>query len=155
MVVALSGGLIYLAHYQPLVPGDAGASSMTYRQGAPFSYATELINQGHIPITVQGIDAWTGLLRTTGISIGRSGLQHTGDISPRYYETFRSFSLAPGQSRAILIQNVFEGCARFAPGTSAIYESLMIRFSVLGVPRTALVTIGDNPTIEAPKSCPE
>src|SRR5438132_13155808 len=70
MAIALVAAITYLTNYQPLVRGSfEGHSDTTYRQGATFSYAISLRNDGNLPITVSAVDARTraGLLRVTGV----------------------------------------------------------------------------------------
>jgi hypothetical protein len=146
---------VYLSHYQPLTTGSTGWSSARYRQGAQFSYATELVNQGHVPITVTGIDTGSGssLLRTTGVFVGKDGSNVAGDISPRYYEPFHPFSLGPGKSRSILIQSVFDNCRPFAPGVRETFESVHVTFRALGVTNSAWVNYGRPFRINSPIHC--
>jgi len=48
-------GYAYLDHYQPLASGALGRSDTAYEDGAPFSYAYWLINQGSLPVTARSV----------------------------------------------------------------------------------------------------
>jgi hypothetical protein len=159
VAIGIVAAITFLANYQPLVPGCCrGHPETTYRQGASFSYAVSLRNDGHLPIKITGVDTDGGyaLLRTAGIYVQRDiAAAVEGNYSRDLYGPFRSFTLGAGQERGLLISNVFDDCSRFAPRTGNIYEALHVSFSVLGLPRHAWVDLGNMFTIRSPKSCPE
>lgn len=147
---------IGLARYQPLVSDVLGHSSATYREGAPFSYAFELVNRGRLPVTVTSIDRppGLGLIGIEDVLVSKTdGGFVAGDIAPRSYEPFRSFVLGPGAMRGILVRSTFGGCTNFARGNGLIYEAQQVTFRVYGVSRTAWI-----PTVPfsigSPARCP-
>ena len=88
---------IGLARYQPLVSDVLGHSSATYREGAPFSYAFELVNRGRLPVTVTSIDRppGLGLIGIEDVLVSKTdGGFVAGDIAPRSYEPFPASSSA-------------------------------------------------------------
>lgn len=158
----VASATIFLTHYQPLAPGSSGGHESTiYRQGAPFIYAVALRNNGHLPITITGVDTGdphvNSLLRTTGIYVLNSiGISTWGNnLAPNLNEAFPSFTLDPGQEQNLLIKNVFDGCSNWAPGTSENFVALHVSFSVFGFARHTWVDLG-NPmfSITSPDPCP-
>src|SRR5712691_3387077 len=96
VAIGVVASVAFLTHYQPLSPGCcAGHSDTTYRQGAPFWWAVSLRNNGHLPITITGVDTDDGyaLLRTRGIFVLRDiPSAAEGNYDPRTYEPFRPFT---------------------------------------------------------------
>ncbi len=145
--------------YQPLVVGSSqGHDATTYREGQPFSYAISLRNDGHLPVTITGIDTGDGnsLLRTTGVYVLQgASTMGTGSLKPNLGQSFPSFTLGPGQERSLLIKSVFAGCRNWSPGSSERYGALHVSFGVLGIPRHPWVDMGNFFSIAAPAACPE
>lgn len=147
---------IGLARYQPLVSDVLGHSSTTYREGAPFSYAVELVNRGRFPVTVTSIDRPSGssLIGIEDILVSKTGDAFVaGDIAPRSYEPFHSFTLGPGAMRGILVRATFGGCTKFARGNGLTFEAQDVTFRAYGVSRTAWIPIVPF-SITSPARCP-
>ncbi len=91
-----------LARYQPVASDVLGHTGTTYREGAPFSYAFDLVNRGRFPVTVTSIDRSSGvsLIGIEDVLVSKTGGAFVaGDIAPRSYEPFHSFVLGPGAMR--------------------------------------------------------
>jgi len=159
LIAAFAVGLHQASGYDPLVVGALGVGHTRYRQGEPFSYAYTLINTGRWPVTIVNLQpqpAPGGLVRITGILVSHAGaLDYGGDISPRYYEPFRPFTLHPGETRGVLIENVFDGCSAYhSPDIASVgVTGAIVAFRVYGYTREVLVPIGEI-EIPMPKVCP-
>jgi hypothetical protein len=55
----------------------------------------------------------------------------------------------------IILALRFEGCRNYSPGTSATIDSQRLEYRVLGLHRSALVSLPGRVRIDAPKTCPE
>lgn len=160
LAIGLVASAVFLTHYQPLGFGSSrGHEGTTYRQGASFSYAVSLRNNGDLPITITGVDTGDGLslLRTTGIYVlpGNSIATWGNNLTPNLNEPFQSFTLGPGQEQDLLVKNVFDGCRNYAPSTGEGFVALHVSFTILGFTRHTWVDFG-NPmfSITSPDTCP-
>ena len=162
LAVGLVASAVFLTHYQPLGFGSSGGHfGTTYRQGASFSYAVSLRNNGHLPITITGVDTGDphslSLLRTTGIYVLNSiGISRWGnDLAPNLDQPFPSFTLDPGEERNLVVKNVFDGCENYSPSTSEGFGAIHVSFRVLGVSRDTWVDLGHfGFSIASPDACP-
>ena len=159
VAILLAAIVASLVRNQPLAIGSSrGHDGTTYREGQPFSYAVSLRNDGHLPVTITGIDTGDGnsLLRTTGLYVLQgASTMGTGSLKPNLGQPFPSFTLGPGQEQNLLIKSVFAGCRNWAPGSAERYGALHVSFGVLGIPHPAWVNMGNFFSIAAPAACPE
>ncbi|HTG46152.1 MAG TPA: hypothetical protein VK646_00675 [Actinomycetota bacterium] len=157
----LIGGLILgvhgLSRYQPLTTGSLGVGRPRYREGERFDFAYTLQNTGRWSVTITGLDLPSpSLLRTTGIFVSKPGasLNDAGDTSPRFYEPFQKFTLAPHEVRGILIHNTFANCNLFHSKDVAAVGSVAesVDFQVFGYHGHQWVPVRF--AIPMPKECP-
>jgi len=154
LVIAGVAGVV-LARYQPLVSDVLGHTNTTYREGAPFSYAFDLVNRGRFPVTVTSIDppSGLGLIAIDDVLVSKTGAAIAGDTTARSYEPFHSFTLGPGAMRGILVRGRFAGCTNFARQSGPTYMAQGSTFRVYGVPRATSIPIVPF-SIMAPTTCP-
>lgn len=185
-ILVLVAGLLYLANfYQPLASGSwTGADTIApaslfvridddpfgggamwvycYKPGARFAWGTTIRNDGPLPITILGGDA--GPLRDVDISqsngfrlvdFALAPAQPPGRPDPHLAAVMTPATLQPGDEVSIWARFEEGGLAVQAGGTEWM-RSLWIRYSVLGVDRTAEVALRDGVGVEAlaSSSCP-
>lgn len=176
-ILVVGGSAVYLASYSPLKQGSeferprdvrrsstAGGLTETrleYRDGKTTTFGYMLRNAGPFKLTVtdvRGAGREPGaLLRQTGLRVLPKGTKDL-TVAPDETVAFRRLVLEPGQQKFVVIAARFGGCAEVPAGTRQAYDSLELRFRVLGVfPRKATIGLRDLVSVAAPgrRGCPE
>jgi hypothetical protein len=114
----------------PLDDSEARHVMATYADGQHLTSAYALHNAGSVGITITGFDFPTATDQSLLALIDvRVGAQLTA---------FReSFTLDAGETRTVVVRQRMHACEYFAPGSSNSWESLSVRYRVLGLNRHA------------------
>lgn len=157
-VLVFSG--VYLLRYQPLTADGGGttwvdprfatelgdftppegqsfsAYRVGYEEGRLFSYALTLYNDGPLPVTITSIGEPECRGCTFPLVFERSSVAPAGGRyqNDREHATpFRSFVLAPGAFRYVVVETRFDHCESYSAGTAVTYLSIPVGY------RTAFV----------------
>src|SRR5205807_9222524 len=135
---------------------DFEAYRLVFHDGERFEFALTMRNDGPIGVTVTGVGGGTEgtvvpFVQTHVLLADRSG-EYMYDISPGHRHRFRSFSLAPGAKRLVMVRGVLEHCSSWARGSSTDLSGLPVTYRVFGVTRHTFVFLRASVTI-TPAAC--
>lgn len=80
------------------------------------------------------------------LSDGRSSILET--------EPMRSFTLAGGERRSLVVRLRFADCEWYEPGSGSGFGGLAVRYRVLGLNRVASLRVPLEVSVESPATCP-
>jgi len=168
IVALLAGGAGVLVRSQPLragssslsPPGRQLASSdpnddrptvlVQYVDGQAVTFGFSIKNSGRWGVTIVGLEEPTaGMLHQFSYR-----LSDIGFTTER--ETFAPFALAAHKEQAIKVTARFFNCESYVVGGGAGLDSLVVRFKILGIQRTANIPLGERIEVMSPTNanCP-
>ena len=135
--------------------GDGrGPAVLRYRDGEHVTYAVRLHNGGSVGVTVLGLDDFEGhqLLKPFEVRVGK--VLPGGESSVTVTEPRRSFTLAAGDSRSLIVHLRFSDCEWVMPGGSQTVTGWSVRYRVLGLTRAVVLDLPLELSVESPATCP-
>lgn len=150
LIVLLTAFQSFISNYQPLVWGNTGASPLdaritetlggypepeslaevTLEPGKPVSFAFSIVNEGPLPITIEGI------LHPSVIGLDVQGIE----ITPVDYEgdpnastaPFSETTIGPGEQRVVRVNYVTGAdCSKLESGSTSWADSIPVTYSTL------------------------
>lgn len=156
-VVSVRVGDEVISDVIPTSTNRAGIA-MVYDHEQPASYALSLRNEGSIGITVTGLGTEAEqlhLLQPYGVFVMPAGSDLDDDLTEA--TEAGSFSLAPGESRVVVVRGSFANCRYYNERNIDLQSRIRVDYRILGVPASQVVEFDKDLLVKSPMiiSCPE
>jgi hypothetical protein len=168
VLAAVSGIVLFAVRYQPLTAANFASGPVTssganvvrvgYASGGTFSFGFLVVNDGQLPVKVQGIQITGQNQLLVPVRLETAAKRYAGSLSEfdPSLEKFLPFTLAGGDRRWIVVRTRFGNCGRFAAGASETYTRFKVTYSVLGLTKHAWVPLPKDIAVDSPPdfACP-
>ena len=168
VLAAVSGIVLFAVRYQPLSAANFASGPVTssganmvrvgYANGGTFSFGFLIVNDGQLPVKVQGIQITGQSQLLVPVRLETAAKRYAGSLSEfdPSLEKFLPFTLAGDDRRWIVVRTRFGNCGRFAAGASQTYTRFHVTYRVLGFTKSAIVPLPKDIGVESPPdyTCP-
>ena len=168
VVAAVAGIVLFAVRYQPLSAANFASGPVTssgpnmvrlgYANGGTFSFGFLIVNDGQLPVKVQGIQITGQNQLLVPVRLETAAKRYAGSLSESdpSLEKFLPFTLAGDDRRWIVVRSHFGNCGRFAAGTSETYTRFKVTYTVLGLTKHAWVPLPKDIGVDSPPdfACP-
>lgn len=168
VLAAVSGIVLFAVRYQPLSAANFASGPVTssgpnmvrvgYANGETFSFGFLIVNDGQLPVEVQGIQITGQNQLLVPVRLETAAKRYAGSVSEfdPSLEKFLPFTLAGDDRRWIVVRTRFGNCGRFAAGTSETYTRFKVTYTVLGFTKHAWVPLPKDIAVDSPPdfACP-
>ena len=168
VLAAVAAIVLFAVLYQPLSAANFASGPVTssgpnmvrvgYANGGTFSFGFLVVNDGSLPVKVQGIQITGQSQLLIPVRLETATKRYAGSLSEGdpSLEKFIPFTLAGSDRRWIVVRTRFGNCGRFAAGTSETYTRFKVTYNVLGLTKQAWVALPKDIAVDSPSdfACP-
>jgi hypothetical protein len=122
----------------------------TYNPGAPMTFGTTIRNPRPWPVTITGFwEDENRVFKHARVTMNRPGDAEFVSFDPATATAFEPIRLDPGNELPVFV-TVTMPDVEFAAGSGIIFDTVMVHFNALGLPRDQQVPLGYRIRVRSP-----